>query len=165
MKRLFEKLSMCFIMLIVAATVSSCDYVKQTKSEIRHDDSLMVTNMMREIDNPTFTDYSDAIEYQRSEGQWRHQDSVFFSIPEKVVRDVVSVLEKSGKPVTKMSISNEFEMNKHVYMNLPDKPDSYQAITPPDVPNTEVVDTIIDGKHVQVIQSSSTNIMPKEDQP
>lgn len=163
MKRLFEKLSMCLIMLIVAATVSSCDYVKQTKSEIRRDDSLMVTNMMREIDNPTFTDYSNAIEYQRSEGQWRHQDSVFFSIPEKVVRDVVSVLEKSGKPVTKMSISNEFEMNKHVYMNLPDKPDLYQAITPPDVPNTEVVDTIIDGKHVQLIQSSSTNIMPKED--
>ncbi len=164
MKRLFEKLSMCFIMLIVAATVSSCDYVKQTKSEIRHDDSLMVTNMMREIDNPTFTDYSDAIKYQRSGGQWRHQDSVFFSIPEKVVRDVVSVLEKSGKPVTKMSISNEFEMNKHVYMNLPDKPDLYQAITPPDVPNTEVVDTIIDGKHVQLIKSSSTNIIPKEDQ-
>ena len=154
---------MCLIMLIVAATVSSCDYVKQTKSEIRRDDSLMVTNMMREIDNPTFTDYSNAIEYQRSEGQWRHQDSVFFSIPEKVVRDVVSVLEKSGKPVTKMSISNEFEMNKHVYMNLPDKPDLYQAITPPDVPNTEVVDTIIDGKHVQLIRSSSTNIMPKED--
>ena len=154
---------MCLIMLIVAATVSSCDYVKQTKSEIRHDDSLMVSKMMQEIDNPTFTDYSDAIEFQRSEGQWRHQDSVFFSIPEKVMRDVVSVLEKSGKPVTKMSISNEFETNKHVYMNLPDKPDLYQAITPPDVPNTEVVDTIINGKHVQVIQSSSTNIMPKED--
>lgn len=154
---------MCLIMLIVAATVSSCDYVKQTKSEIRHDDSLMVSKMMQEIDNPTFTDYSDAIEFQRSEGQWRHQDSVFFSIPEKVMRDVVSVLEKSGKSVTKMSISNEFEMNKHVYMNLPDKPDLYQAITPPDVPNTEVVDTIINGKHVQVIQSSSTNIMPKED--
>lgn len=164
MKRLFEKLSMCLIMLIVAVTVSSCDYVKQTKSEIRHDDSLMVSKMMQEIDNPTFTDYSDAIEFQRSEGQWRHQDSVFFRIPEKVMRDVVSVLEKSGKPVTKMSISNEFEMNKHVYMNLPDKPDLYQVITPPDVPNTEVVDTIINGKHVQVIQSSSTNIMPKEDQ-
>lgn len=163
MKRLFEKLSMCLIMLIVAVTVSSCDYVKQTKSEIRKDDSLMVFKMMQEIDNPTFTDYSDAIEFQRSEGQWRHQDSVFFSIPEKVIRDVVSVLEKSGKPVTKMSISNEFEANKHVYMNLPDKPDLYQAITPPDVPNTEVVDTIIDGKHVQLIQSSSTNIIPKED--
>lgn len=163
MKRLFEKLSMCLIMLITAIAVSSCDYVKQTKSEIRHDDSLMVFKMMQEIDNPTFTGYSDAIEFQRSEGQWRHQDSVFFSIPEKVMRDVVSVLEKSGKPLTKMSISNEFEMNKHVYLNLPDKPDLYQAITPPDVPNTEVVDTIIDGKHVQIIQSSSTNIMPKED--
>ena len=163
MKRLFEKLSMCLIMLIVAATMSSCDYVKQTKSEIRHDDSLMVTNMMREIDNPTFTGCTDAIEYQRSEGQWRHQDSVFFSIPEKCMKDVVSVLERSGKPVTKISISNEFDLNKHVYLNLPDKPNQYQAITPPDVPNTVTIDTIIDGKHVQLVQSSSTNITTKED--
>lgn len=154
---------MCLIMLIAAIAVSSCDYVKQTKSEIRHDDSLMVSKMIQEIDNPTFADYSDALAYQKTEGQWRHQDSVFFSIPEKVMRDVVSVLEKSGKPVTKIDIANEFEMNKHVYLNLPDKPDMYQAITPPDVPNTEVVDTIIDGKHVQLIQSSSTNITTKED--
>lgn len=163
MKRLFEKLSMCLIMLIVVAIVSLCDYVKQTKSEIKHDDSLMVSKMMQDIDNPTFTDCSDVVEFQRSEGQWRHQDSVFFSIPEKVMRDVVSVLEKSGKPLTKMSISNEFETNKHVYLNLPDKQDQYSAITPPDIPNTEVVDTIIDGKHVQLVQSSSTNITTKED--
>ena len=154
---------MCLIMLIVAFTVSSCDYVKQTKGEIRHDDSLMVSKMMQDIDNPTFTDCSDVIEFQRSEGQWRHQDSVFFCIPEKVMRDVVSVLEKSGKPLTKMSISNEFEMNKHVYLNLPDKQDQYNAIAPPEIPNTETIDTIINGKHVQIIQSSSTNIMPKED--
>ena len=154
---------MCLIMLIAVITVSSCDYVKQTKSEIRKDDSLMVFKMMQEIDNPTFADYSDAIEFQRSESKWRHQDSVFLSIPEKVMRDVVSVLKKSGKPVTKMGIANEFEMNKHVYLNLPDKPDLYKAITYPDVPNTEVIDTIIDGKHVQLIQSSSTNIMTKED--
>ena len=163
MKRLFEKLSMCLIMLIAAIAVSSCDYVKQTKSEIRRDDSLMVSKMMQDIDNPTFIDCSDVIEFQRSEGQWRHQDSVFFSIPEKVMRDVVSVLEKSGKPLTKMSISNEFEMNKHVYLNLPDKQDQYNAITPPEIPNTETIDTVIDGKHVQIVQSSSTNIIPKED--
>lgn len=154
---------MCLIMLIVAVTMSSCDYVKQTKSEIKHDDSLMVSKMMQDIDNPTFTDCSDVIEFQRSEGQWRHQDSVFFRIPEKVMHDVVSVLEKSGKPLTKMSISNEFEMNKHVYLNLPDKQDQYNAIIQPDIPNTETIDTIIDGKHVQIVQSSSTNIIPKED--
>ena len=163
MKRLFEKLSMCLIMLIAAIAVSSCDYVKQTKSEIRHDDSLMVSKVMQDVDNPTFTDCSDVIKFQRSEGQWRHQDSVFFSIPEKVMRDVVSVLEKSGKPLTKMSISNEFEMNKHVYLNLPDKQDQYNAIAPPEIPNTETIDTIINGKHVQIVQSSSTNIIPKED--
>lgn len=163
MKRLFEKLSMCLIMLIVAVTVSSCDHMKKTKGEIRHDDSLIVSKMMQEIDNPTFTDCSDVIEFQRSEGQWRHQDSVFFNIPEKVMRDVVSVLEKSGKPLTKMSISNEFEMNKRVYLNLPDEQDQYNAIAPPDIPNVEIVDTIIDGKHVQIVQSSSTNITTKED--
>ena len=64
MKRLFEKLSMCLIMLIVAVTVSSCDYMKKTKSEIRHDDSLMVSKMMQDIDNPTFTGCSDVIEFQ-----------------------------------------------------------------------------------------------------
>ena len=154
---------MCLIMLIVAATVSSCDYVKQTKSEIKHDDSLMVSKMMQDIGNPTFTDCSDVIEFQRSEGQWRHQDSVFFSIPEKVMRDVVSVLSKSGEPITKGSISHEFEVNKHVYLNLPDKQDQYSAIAPPDIPNTEVIDTIINGKHVQIVQSSSTNITTKED--
>ena len=163
MKRLFEKLSMCLIMLILVATVSSCDYVKQTKSEIRHDDSLMVSKMVQEIDNPTFADYSDALTYQKTEGQWRHQDSVFFSIPEKVMRDVVSVLSKSGEPITKGSISHEFEVNKHVYLNLPDKQDQYNVITPPDIPNTEVIDTIIDGKHVKIVQSSSTNITTKED--
>lgn len=150
-------------MLIVAATMSSCDYVKQTKSEIKHDDSLMVSKMVQEIDNPTFADYSDALTYQKTEGQWRHQDSVFFSIPKKVMRDVVSVLSKSGEPITKGSISHEFEVNKHVYLNLPDKQDQYNVITPPDIPNTEVIDTIIDGKHVQIVQSSSTNITTKED--
>ena len=154
---------MCLIMLIVAATVSSCDYVKQTKSEIRHDDSLMVSKMMQEVDNPTFADYSDALVYQKVEGKWRHQDSVFFSIPEKVMQNVVSVLEKSGQPVNKISIASEFEANRHVYLNLPDKQDQYHALVPPDIPNTVTIDTIIDGKHVQVVQSSSTNITTKED--
>ena len=154
---------MCLIMLIVAATVSSCDYVKQTKSEIKHDDSLMVSKMMQEIDNPTFADYSDALTSQKTEGQWWPQDSAFFNLPEQVMRAVVSVLEKSGEPITKWSISHEFEVNKHVYMNLPDKSDQYNILTPPDIPNTETIDTIIDGKHVQIVQSSSTNITTKED--
>ena len=154
---------MCLIMLIVAATVSSCDYVKKTKSEIRHDDSLMVSKMMQEISNPAFNNYADALVYQKAEGKWRHQDSVFLSIPEKVMRDVVSVLEKSGKPVTKIDIANEVEMNKHLYLNLPDKQNQYSTTAPPDIPNTVVVDTIIDGKHVQIVQSSSTNITTKED--
>ena len=53
-------------------------------------------------------------------------------------------------------------MNKHVYLNLPDKQDQYNAVAPPDIPNTEVIDTIINGKHVQIVQSSSTNITTKE---
>jgi hypothetical protein len=137
--------------------------MKKTKSEIRHDDSLMVSKMMQETDNPTFANYSDALVYQKAEANGDIRILCFFRIPEKVMRDVVSVLEKSGEPITKRSISHEFEVNKHVYLNLPDKQDQYNAIAPPDIPNTVTVDTIIDGKHVQIVQSSSTNITTKED--
>lgn len=70
---------------------------------------------MQDINNPTFANYSDVLMYQKVNGKWRHQDSVFFSIPEKVIQDVVSVLEKSGQPVNKISIASEFEANKRVF--------------------------------------------------
>ena len=158
MKRLFKVMSASLIALLAILTLGSCDAKQKFKQEILQEDSLMVTKMMADIDNPSFLSVDDAIAYQRSESQWRKQDSAFFAIPEKVMPNVIAVLQKNHDPVTKTSISNEFENNKRIYLNLPDKPDMYEAITPPDIPNTKTVDTIIGGKHVQVTESASPDI-------
>ena len=155
MKRLFTVMSASLIALIALLTFGSCDVKENFKKEILEADSAMVVKMMADVDNPEFIGVKDVIEYQRSENQYHKQDSVFFSIPEKVMPNIVSVLQKNGDPVTKMGIANEFTNNKRVYLNLPDKPDMYQAMTPPDIPNTKVVDTIIDGKKVQILESES----------
>lgn len=161
MKRLFTVMSTFLIALLAILTLGSCDAKQNFKKEILQEDSLMVTKMMAGVDNPTFYGAEDAITYQRSENQWRKQDSAFFAIPEKVMPNVIAVLQKNHDPLTKTSIAVEFENNKRIYLNLPDKPDMYEAMTPPDIPNTKTVDTIIDGKRVQVIESASPDINVK----
>lgn len=158
MKRLFKVMSASLIALLAILTLGSCDVKQQFKQEILKEDSLMVTKMMAGVDNPVFYGAEDAITYQRSENQWRKQDSAFFAIPEKVMPNIIAVLQKNRDPLTKMSIATEFENNKRIYLNLPDKPDMYEAMTPPDIPNTKTVDTIIDGKRVQITESKSPDI-------
>ena len=43
----------------------------QTRNLSQSRTSWSISKMMQDIDNPTFTDCSDVIEFQRSEGQWR----------------------------------------------------------------------------------------------
>lgn len=155
MKRLFKVVSASLIALLAIITLGSCDAKQQFKQEILHEDSLMVSKMIDVINNPTFTDIDDVIAYQRSESQWRKQDSAFFAIPEKVIPNIVAVLQKGKEPVTKVSITEEFENNKRIYLNLPNKPDVNEQMVMPDIPNTKVVDTVINGKKCRILESES----------
>lgn len=154
MKRLFTAASACLIALVISLFLGSCDAKESFRREIIENDSLMIIRMMTGIDNPQFSTAKDAIEYQRSEKQWMEQDSVFYTIPENVLPNIVSVLQKNGEPITKNLITDEFITNKRIYLNLPDKP--MRDITPPDIPNVKVVDTIIDGKKVHLIEAATT---------
>lgn len=155
MKRLFTVMSASLIALLTILTFGSCDVKQKFKQEVLKEDSLMVRNMMEAVDNPTFTSVDDVMVYYHDEKQYRTQDSVFFSIPQNVIPDIVSVLQKNHDPVTKASVANEFENNKRIYLNLPNKPDVHEILTPPDVPNTKVVDTVIDGKKTRILESES----------
>lgn len=157
MKRLFQVVSASLIALLAILTLGSCDAKERFKMDILKEDSLMIVKMIESADNPTFLSVDDVAAYRCDEKKYRAQDSVFFSIPEKVIPDIVSVLQKNHDPVTKTSIANEFANNKRVYLNLPDKPDVYQMVTPPDIPNTKVVDTIIDGKKCKILESETSN--------
>ena len=155
----FSAAKIALLALLFAGALSSCGHAYSSKHSMsEYVDSADLEKVLGDISNPTFKSIDDALTYYQVEKQSRSNDSVFFSIPEKVMRDVVSVLEKSGEPITKGSISHEFEVNKHVYMNLPDKSDQYNILTPPDIPNTEVVDTIINGKHIKVLQEETTSM-------
>lgn len=155
MKRLFTVMSASLIALLSILIFGSCDVKQKFKQEILKEDSLMVRNMMEAVDNPTFTSVDDVMAYYHGEMQYRAQDSVFFSIPQSVIPDIISVLQKNHDPVTKESIANEFESNKRIYLNLPNKPDAHEVLTPPDIPNTKIVDTVIDGKKTRILESES----------
>ncbi len=155
MKRLFKISSVFLIALMAILTLGSCNLKQKFKGEILHEDSVLIKKTLAEVDNPTFESVEDVMAYQRSENQWRKQDSAFFAIPEKILPDIVSVLQKNHDPITKMSIAAEFENNKRIYLNLPDVSETRPI---PDVPNTKTIDTIMNGKHVKIIESASPSI-------
>lgn len=157
MKRLFKVVSASLIALIVTLFLASCDAKQQFKQDILKEDSLMITRMVESIGNPTFTNVDDAMAYIHGERQYRTEDSIFFSIPQKVIPDIISVLQKNHESVTKANISNEFANNKRIYLSLPDKPDVRQMVEMPNIPNTRVVDTIIDGKKYRLLESETSN--------
>ena len=62
------------------------------------------------------------------------------------------------------NIAKEYLDNLRVYSNLPKSEDVYESLNngapdiPNDIPNTVTVDTIINGKHVKILQESSTQV-------
>jgi hypothetical protein len=169
MKRLHSWFSVALIALIAAfaACMASCDH-KSGCHEYEHSiqeyvDSADLYRILDEYDNPTFTSVDDACTYLKNEKQYREQDSVFFSLTPETIQNVYTVLIRRGEHPTKMSIVNEYLENIKVYSNLPVQKVSMELKDPPtDIPNTVVVDTIIDGKtplktlRVKVLQESQT---------
>ncbi len=163
MKRLKRWYSAAIIALIAALAVSMSSCHHESGPQPKHSmteyvDSADLYRVLNEFDNPTFTSLDDVCTYYQNEKQYRIQDSVFFSLPPETITNIYTVLVRRGIPPTKMSIAEEYLDNVKVYANLPKPVEQYQSLTPPDIPNTEAVDTIIDGKHVQIIQTSKTEV-------
>lgn len=155
--------SVALITLLTVLSVSlvSCDRVRP--QEVKHSmqeyvDSADLFRVLNEFDNPTFKSLDGVTTYYQNEKQYRLQDSVFFSMPPETIQNVYSVLVKRGEKPTKMSIAAEYLDNISVYKNLPKKVEMCKQLDPSDIPNTVTVDTIIDGKHVQILQEKTTTV-------
>lgn len=163
-KRLQQWFSATLIALLTVLSVNlvSCNRVRP--GEDKHSmqeyvDSTDLFRVLNEFDNPTFKSLDDVCTYYQNEKQYRIQDSVFFSLSPDVITNVYSVLVRRGEKPTKLSIAAEYLDNVRVYSNLPKKVEIPPALDGfPDVPNTQVVDTIIDGKHIQVLQKQTTKV-------
>lgn len=151
MKR-FLGLCMGLTMLSFAVTtLTSCDYKSGPHRDL---DSTQVMQWVMDWDDPVFEDTEDVLNYQHGEGQWRRMDSVFFSIPQTVLVNMIPVLKKQGVTLTKNTIVSEFEANKKVYLNLPTPPQTSVELEIEDevevdsALRTHVKDTTINGVHV-----------------
>lgn len=163
MKKWIKWYCAALIALVVAITMSSCHrkYASEAKHSVQeYVDSADLVKILDEYDNPKFTSLDDVCTYYQNEKQYRMQDSVFFSLSPEVITDVYTVLVRRNIPPTKMSIVDEYLKNVKVYSNLPKKAEMNEAFNngAPDVPNTQVVDTIINGKHIQILETSKTSV-------
>lgn len=154
-------IALIMLIAVLTVSVSSCDRVRpqEAKHSIQeYVDSADLYRVLNEFDNPTFTSLDDVQTYYVNEKQYRMQDSVFFAMTPQEVTNVYTVLVKRGEKPTKMLIASEYLDNISVYKNLPKPVEMSKQLDPSDIPNTETIDTIIDGKHVQLLQEKSTKV-------
>lgn len=163
-KRLQQWFCATLIALLTVLSISLASCNKTRLSEEKHSmkeyvDSADLFRVLQEFANPTFSSLDDALTYYQNEKQYRIQDSVFFSLPPDVITNVYSVLVRRGEKPTKLAIASEYLDNIRVYSNLPRKREISPTVDEfPDVPGTQVVDTIVDGKHIQVLQKQTTKV-------
>lgn len=146
--------------LLFAGALSSCGHAYSSKhSTSEYVDSADLVKVLGDISNPTFKSVDDAITYHQLEKQYRSNDSVFFSLSPEVITNVYSVLVKRNIVPTKTAIVSEYLENVKVYSNLPRHTQNIEvSLDSVDVPNTKVVDTIINGQHVKVLQEKTTSM-------
>lgn len=108
-----------FVALIGALIFQGCSYLPPTKEEVQtriqdYTDSIIFEQM-----NPVFCTPEDAIIYREEIADKLREDSIFFSLPEKTLRDVASVIIKKSGCVTKRHVVEEYKAHRDIYTNLP----------------------------------------------
>lgn len=167
MKRLLKWFCAALIALVAIVATTSCnDHSgrRQKHSIKEYVDSADLYKILSEMSNPTFKSLDDVNSYYRKAKESRVLDSTFFSLPLETITNVYSVLVRNNVTPSKDNIAKEYLDNIRVYSNLPKSEDVYESLNngapdiPNDIPNTVTVDTIINGKHVKILQESSTQV-------
>lgn len=118
-------------------------------------DSLLVDQRAQDAQDPTFTAVEDLLAYQSKLIESYSLDSAFRAMPKAVLLNVSTVCLKKYGSINKKTILEEYNKNKDVYYNLPEKVEDNPI--PPDTTGEQklskvYVDTVIDGKPAQLIK-------------
>lgn len=167
MKRLLKWYCAALIALIAMVATTSCSDHSNRRhrhSMTEYVDSADLYKTLEQVSNPTFKSLEDVSSYYQKGKESRVLDSTFFSLPLETITNVYSVLVRNNVTPTKDNIAKEYLDNLRVYSNLPKSEDVYESLNngapdiPNDIPNTVTVDTVINGKHVKILQESSTQV-------
>lgn len=150
--KLFTMLLLGALVMSGTATFYSCD---KFKDELKSTpDSAQFVEMVAKAlpaamqQMYTFNDVTDVMSYRLERQRQAQYDSVFSSISDQTIANIVSVLSKSKSNYTISDIVNEYSMNRRVYDGLPDadkQPDpplieetvEFAALTTPDTVKKE----------------------------
>lgn len=120
-------------------------------------DSIVDTHI-QDLTNPVFSSDEQALIWRELDAQRLQYDSIFNSLPEKTIRDIVKVLLKRENLASKRSIVDEYLNHKDVYPYLVQDVKPKEATTATEAQPTRVVetaqisikDTTIEGKPVRI---------------
>ena len=99
--------------LTVIACVTSCDKAKEL---VNTEEKTVET--IEEYLNPTFDDVNVLLTYRDVLSKEHQMDSVFLTLPEPVLKNVVTVLLNKYGETTREDVVNEYVKNKEIYDNL-----------------------------------------------
>ena len=101
--------------------LTSCDKLRRSypSNYDRANDSVKICEMIESVNNPQFGSVTDVMEFRFNHASEQAIDSVFFSLPDNTIRNVVGVLLKSNTNITKKDIIEEYRRCKDVYDKLP----------------------------------------------
>lgn len=119
--------------------LTSCDKLRRSypSNYDRANDSVKICEMIENVNNPQFSSVTDVMEFRVNYASGQTIDSVFFSLPDNTIRNVVGVLLKSNTNITKKDIIEEYRRCKDVYDKLPvpnasnEKTDDSSAVNKP----------------------------------
>ena len=118
-----RKFLMFLTLLLSIVLCSSCNKLGIGNSD-NYDtsDSAMVAEYVGELTNPHLMDVAEVLTLKQSMLEKQSVDSQFVSIPDNVLRNIVSVLSKDPKfkdGFTKHNIIDEYGRCRRIYDNLP----------------------------------------------
>lgn len=146
----------CIIILFMATlVVTSCDHRSERKQQIRTErrkDSVYIARTIDKALNPTFDNVQEICKYKERSAEESCTDSIFIHMPYETFINVATVVYNRDGSLTKNAVITEYLHGKTIYDNLQRKQlrEDYAY-------EKHTVDTIIDGKHFQLIKEGVTN--------
>lgn len=170
MKRKIPLIGAYLIALLIACVCTigmctSCDHFKN-RGDLNPSvvDSLNVSKLIYEYNNPEFESVTDVIDYKKGQEETHTLDSFMTATSENTLIAISSVLFKQGGRVTIRQLYREYLCNKRIYDNLPPVDINTKDSTVMEEPPTRVkaceseekapttIDTIINGQKVTIIK-------------
>ena len=108
-----------FLALVGMAIFQGCSYLPPDKEEVQTMVQDYADSVIFERLNPVFCTADDVIIYREEISDKLKEDSIFFSLPDKTLRDVATVCIKKTGCCNKRHIVEEYKAHKDVYKNLP----------------------------------------------